>query len=539
MSHVMDMKHLFTRLFPMKNGFSTQRWSVRNYSQEVEKTAPSVNRGVVTPLPPLSEPMPNLPPVTYSTATADDSRTEVTVLSNGLRIASEKKFGQFCTAGVVIDSGPRYEVAYPNGICHFLEKLSFGATNKYATRDVMLRELERHGGICDCQGSRDTTVYATSADSRGLKAVTQVLAEVTLRPQLSSDEIEAARQAVAFELETLSMRPEQETILMDMIHLAAYRGNTLGLPKICPNENVNKIDRELILNYLKNHYTPERMVIAAVGVEHEPFVEFVQKYFVDLKPTWHVDSTESFKPKVDKSIAQYTGGIQQDECEIPLYPGSDLPELSHVVIGLESCSHGDPDFVATCVLNMMMGGGGSFSAGGPGKGMYTRLYTNVLNRYHWMFNATAYNHAYGDTGLFCVHAASPPSRIYDTTIVIARELANMAGKVGEIELKRAKTQLQSMLLMNLEARPVVFEDVGRQVLATGKRKPPSFFINEIEKITADDVIRVARRLLSSRPSVAARGKLTHLPTYEEIQANMSLSNSDASPQGRRLNLFRA
>lgn len=44
----------------------------------------------------------------------------------------------------------------------------------YATRDVMHRELEKHGGICDCQGSRDTTVYATSADSRGLGAVTQV-----------------------------------------------------------------------------------------------------------------------------------------------------------------------------------------------------------------------------------------------------------------------------------------------------------------------------------------------------------------------------
>jgi len=28
-----------------------------------------------------------------------------------------------------------------------------------------------------------------------------------------------------------------------------------------------------------------------------------------------------------------------------------------------------------------MGGGGSFSAGGPGKGMYTRLYTHVLNRF--------------------------------------------------------------------------------------------------------------------------------------------------------------
>ncbi|CAH2100050.1 unnamed protein product [Euphydryas editha] len=538
MSHVSDMKILFSRLCSMKNGLPSLIYGSRSFSQNVEKPPQPLSKESVTPLPPLSEPMPNLPPVIYASSKSENYTTEVTTLSNGLRVASEKKFGQFCTAGVVIDSGPRYEVAYPNGICHFLEKLSFGATHKFATRDVMLRELERHGGICDCQGSRDTTVYATSADSRGLEAITQVLAEVTLRPQLSTEEIEAARQAVAFELETLSMRPEQETILMDMIHAAAYKGNTLGLPKICPKENVFQIDRNIIMNYLKNHYTPDRMVVAAVGVEHGPFVEYVQKYFVDMKPTWNTEDSDSFKPQTDKSIAQYTGGLEQEECEIPLYPGSDLPELSHVVIGLESCSHGDDDFVATCVLNMMMGGGGSFSAGGPGKGMYTRLYTNVLNRYHWMFNATAYNHAYGDTGLFCVHAAAPPARLRDTALLVARELAAMAGAVAGGELRRAKTQLQSMLLMNLEARPVVFEDVGRQVLATGKRKPPSFFINEIEKITAEDIIRVARRMLSKRPAVAARGKLIHLPSFEDIQANMTLNKSESSPQGRRLNLFR-
>lgn len=39
-----------------------------------------------------------------------------------------------------------------------------------------------------------------------------------------------------------------------------------------------------------------------------------------------------------------------------------------------------------------------------------------------------------------------------------------------------------MLLMNLEARPVVFEDIGRQVLATGHRKPPEFFIDAIGKL---------------------------------------------------------
>ncbi|KAJ9583882.1 hypothetical protein L9F63_021774, partial [Diploptera punctata] len=67
-----------------------------------------------------------------------------------------------------------------------------------------------------------------------------------------------------------------------------------------------------------------------------------------------------------------------EECVIPLYVGqSRSSELAHVVIGLEGCSHQDPDFIPICVLNMMMGGGGSFSAGGPGKGMYTQIYTNV------------------------------------------------------------------------------------------------------------------------------------------------------------------
>lgn len=47
------------------------------------------------------------------------------------------------------------------------------------------------------------------------------------------------------------------------------------------------------------------------------------------------------------------------------------------------------------------------------------------------------------------------------------------------ELDRAKTQLQSMLLMNLEARPVIFEDIGRQVLANRKRLPATHYYDEI------------------------------------------------------------
>lgn len=86
------------------------RCGLRHYSKDLERplgkdSVPRTNSkeplgtGSVSALPPLSEPMPDLPPVVFSTAKAENTLTEVTVLSNGLRVASEKKFGQFCTAG--------------------------------------------------------------------------------------------------------------------------------------------------------------------------------------------------------------------------------------------------------------------------------------------------------------------------------------------------------------------------------------------------------------------------------------------------------
>ena len=45
--------------------------------------------------------------------------------------------------------------------------------------------------------------------------------------------------------------------------------------------------------------------------------------------------------------------------------------------------------------------------------------------------------------------------------MLVRELVAITGQISDSELKRAKTQLKSMLLMNLESRPVIFEDVAR------------------------------------------------------------------------------
>jgi mitochondrial-processing peptidase subunit alpha len=48
----------------------------------------------------------------------------------------------------------RYEVAFPSGISHYLEKLAFNSTAAYTSKDEILQKMEKFGGICDCQSTR-------------------------------------------------------------------------------------------------------------------------------------------------------------------------------------------------------------------------------------------------------------------------------------------------------------------------------------------------------------------------------------------------
>ncbi|TRY63141.1 hypothetical protein TCAL_00342 [Tigriopus californicus] len=489
---------------------------------------------------PLSEPLSTAAHPTvleshpFISPTGSDGRAEpgrVSTLSNGIRVASQPHYGQFCTVGVCIDSGSRYEVAYPSGISHFLEKLAFASTQKFQSNDEIQSRLEKFGGICDCQSTRDTFLYAASIDRRGLETMVEILGDVVLRPNITEEELQFTRMAVQYEVEDAQMRPDQEPLMLEAIHSAAFSNNTLGLPKMCPPENTAGISRSILMKYLSTYHVPSRMVVAGVGVEHDQLVRYVEDHFVNSPPVYELS-----KAHADQSLAQYTGGlvsIEKDLSNVSLGP-TPMPDLVHLTIGLESVSHQHPNFIAFCVLNMMMGGGGSFSAGGPGKGMYTRLYTQVLNRYHWMYSATAFNHAYGDSGLFCITASAPPQNLGDMTQVITHEMAKLTGHIGNEEFNRAKTQLKSMLLMNLESRPVIFEDVARQVLAQGERRDPREYIELIDQIQPADINQIANKMLASQPSVAVIGNLQNMPSLKDIE----LSLIDKMPSPSKRSFFR-
>ena len=63
-----------------------------------------------------------------------------------------------------------------------------------------------------------------------------------------------------------------------------------------------------LLTYCRSAHTPQRMVLAGSGVDHDRLVDMARKHFVGKTPVWEEHQGVSDVP-LDQSVAQYTGGI--------------------------------------------------------------------------------------------------------------------------------------------------------------------------------------------------------------------------------------
>lgn len=156
--------------------------------------------------------------------------------------------------------------------------------------------------------------------------------------------------------------------------------------------------------------------------------------------------------------------------------------------------------------------------------MYSRLYTNVLNQHGWVESCVAFNHSYTDSGLFGIAASCYPGKTAKMLDVMCRELRALTldsgmAALGEIEVNRAKTQLRSSLLMNLESRMVELEDLGRQVQVHGRKIPVMEMTRRIEELTVGDLRRVANLVVGGMVENPGKGSGAPTVVLQEAQAH--------------------
>ena len=408
-------------------------------------------------------------------------------------------------------------------------------------------------------------MYQSASFNSSVPTTLGLLAETIRHPLITDLEVQQQLETAEYEIGEIWSKPD--LILPELVHMAAYKDNTLGNPLLCPQERLQSIDKSVVEKYRETFFRPERLVVAFAGVEHEAALKLTEKYFGDMRtqqqpltpgldlntslsdassdgssiPSSNVSSydspitTPSSSPSQSSRLlskiplfknlstsasnhasvsssdltsfssssslnlaasAHYTGGFLSLPA-IPPPPNPALPRLSYIHLAFEALPISSEDIYALATLQTLLGGGGSFSAGGPGKGMYSRLYTNVLNQHGWVESCVAFNHSYTDSGLFGISASCSPTRVSQMLEVMCRELQNLTLDTGfsalqAAEVNRAKNQLRSSLLMNLESRMVELEDLGRQVQVHGRKVGVKEMCRKIDALTVDDLRRVAR-----------------------------------------------
>lgn len=488
----------------------------------------------------------------------------VTTLSNGVKVASEALPGPFAGVGVYVDAGSRYENEPLRGVSHIIDRLAFKSTTKRSA-DQMLESMESLGGNIHCASSREALMYQAATFNNAVPATTGLLAEAVRDAKITQEEIDRQLETAEYEIGEIWSKPE--LILPELVHMAAYKDNTLGNPLLCPKDRLANIDKRTIQKYRDTFYRPERLVVAFAGVEHDQAVKLADQYFGDMEthskqstlsstsqrstitPESHptnptprqnesslmskipfLKNMSTSAPKaatvsaidplriiphpldspIDLNItSHYTGGfLTLPPLPIPTNPS--LPRLSHIHLAFEALPIASPHIYALATLQTLLGGGGSFSAGGPGKGMYSRLYTNVLNQHGWVESCMAFNHAYTDSGIFGISAACGTQYTLRMLQVMCRELSLLGsetgfGRLNDVEVSRAKNQLKSSLLMNLESRLVELEDLGRQVQVHGRRIGVKEMIERIDSLTVKDLRATAREVFGGKIRNVGKG----------------------------------
>jgi processing peptidase subunit alpha len=350
--------------------------------------------------------------------------------------------------------------------------------------------------------SREQMAYTVDVLRTHLPEATELLLDAVLNPKFELHTLSEALDKLKGEVEELEGNAQAS--LMEALHAAAYDGG-LGQPLVASPGALARLTPAALAEFVAENYTANRIALAVSGASLAA-VSTVAEPLLAALPSG---------PAPPKADGAYVGG----DLRKPL-GGSGGDGLTHVALAFHFPGGWRDVKGATCmtVLQMLLGGGNSFSAGGPGKGMHSRLYSRVLNRHAWAHSCTGFHSLYNDTGLVGIHASCSPGKGGALVDTLAGELLAVAkpGGITPAELARAKAATVSSVLMNLESRAVVAEDIGRQALTYGARKPPSTFLDEVARITEKDVATAVTQLLKSTPTFVALGDTAGLPRPDNI-----------------------
>jgi predicted Zn-dependent peptidase len=399
-----------------------------------------------------------------------------TTLNNGVRVITETlPYAQSVSMGIWVHSGSRFEQPEVNGICHFIEHMLFKGTDKRSAFTIA-KEIDQVGGVLNAFTSKELTAFYCRVLSENTELAVDLLADIFLNPSFPEDEIEREKQVVCQEIHQLEDCPED--LVHEILGIRFWRGDPLGQPILGTIPNIVKLDRNTLVGFKNNYYTPDETLVCAAGkLDHEPFVEMIERSMGNF-PRAQVDFTR-IQPKTESS-----GHIEE----------RDLEQV-HVCVGMEGPSAVDPRRHAGYLLNAILGGG-----------MSSRLFQEVREKKGLAYSVYSFLSSFSDTGIFGIYAGCEAERLEELLNIMGKETLGLARSITEEDVAIAKSQIKGNIILAMESSDSRMNRLAKGEYYFGRHVGVQEIIECMEAVTIENLRETADWMIAEgRYTIVAVG----------------------------------
>lgn len=390
-------------------------------------------------------------------------------LPNGLRVILAPQPGSLAaTVLVLVEAGSEYETKNINGISHFLEHLCFKGTVKRPRAGMMAEELDALGSEYNAFTSQEFTGYWAKSEKQKLPQVLDILGDLYLNPIFNAAEIEKERGVVIEEINMYEDMPMRK--VHDLFVELMYGDQPAGWDIAGTKDVILKLTRDDFVAYRQGHYVAGATVVVIAGnFDEHSVMRQVKDLFGDL-------------PKKDKKIKSKTKESQKLPQILLKFKKADQ---SHLVLGVRTFDVFERRRHALGLLSNILGGG-----------MSSRLFRRVREELGAAYYIRSGTNLFLDHGYLAVSAGVNHPKIYEVMTAIMEEFKRLTVElVPAAELQKAKDHLIGNLILGLETSDGLASFHGEQEIMSGEPRDPEVAIDNIRKVTSEEIMEVAKDIL--------------------------------------------
>lgn len=399
------------------------------------------------------------------------------------------------TIKLCVKVGSTYEEEKEAGITHLIEHMIFKGTETKKPEDIV-GVIESLGGYMNAFTSYDYTCYYVAGPSSIIEPALDILSDVVFHPYFDPKELEREKEVV---VEEMKMRLDNPfVVLFENVMKSSYQKYPYKRPIIGYEKTVRSFNRDDLLNYVNQFYTPENMTLIVVGnIAESSLFSLINKYFEHLP--------ERELKKIVFPSEPYTKEPKLVWVERPVKEG-------YFAFTLPCASFRDEDAPYMDLLAEILGGGES-----------SRLYLKLKRELNLVKNISASAFTPYGPGIFEIYGTADPQnfkRIIKEVIVELEKIKTLG--VSETELKKAKTQILSNFVFSSETSEGLSSTLGSFHLVRGTYKDILWYQKKIETATVDDLIKASQKYFNFQKLVA--GFLSEKKLFDENDLKTLINN---------------